>query len=294
MAKKEVDTISGTDVLQAPQSTERRSSNALGLTEATSRIFRLSNDKRKGTVILNMEEDVIDPETNKIRRMRLLRGAQTLWFDEQPPTVFPKSYVDTNLETLTFDKGDCVISIHDPLKIKAAELTFRNVANRKKYGARAKAKDIYFYEWNPTEISKQAAEEDDRIMKAMQLAYTVPIEEVIPHAKYLNIPFEDEMGVPLEPDALRTAYARYAKSNATKFLNSIHSPIVKTAFLIKKAIDTGLIDLGKQRGAAYWTDGGFITALPEGRDAVEYLIEFAQVYGEAGAAFASQLRELTS
>ena len=290
MAKKDVDTISS-DTLQAPQ---KVNGNPLGLTEATSRIFKLSNNKRKGAVILNMEEDVIDPETGQVRRMRLMRGAQTLWFDEQPPSVFPQSYVNTHLETMNFDKGDCILSVNDPLKIKAAELTMRNVANQKKYGAKAKAKDFYFYEWNSAEQSRAAAEEDDRIMKAMQLAYTTPINEVIPHAKYLNIPFQDEMGVALGEQELRTSYAKYARGNAEKFLNSIQSPTVKISFLVKKAVDQGLIDLGKQRGAAYWTDGGFISTIPEGKDGIDYLIEFAQTHGEAATAFHSQLRELTS
>lgn len=291
MAKQNADTISGTPgVLQAPPA----KSNPLGSTDVVNRIFRLSNDKRRGTVILNMEEDVIDPATGQVRRMRLLRGAQTIWFDEQPPTVFPQRYVDNNLLTMTFDKGDCVISVNDPLKIKAAELTMRNVANQKKYGAQAKAKDIYFYEWDSTAISRKVKEDDDKTMKAMQLAYTIPLDEIIPHAKYLNIPFQDEMGVAFNEDTLRTEYARYAKNHSAKFLDSVHSPIVKTAFLVKKAIDKGFIDLGKQRGVAYWTDGGFITALPEGRDAVEYLIEMAMTHGEANAAFASQLRELSA
>jgi hypothetical protein len=144
MAKEKADTISGTDVLQAPPA----KSNPLGLTEATNRIFRLSNDKRRGTVILNMEEDVIDPATGQVRRMRLLRGAQTVWFDEQSPNVFPQKYVENNLLTMVFDKGDCIISVNDPLRIKAAELTMRNVANQKRYKEKAKAKDIYFYEWD--------------------------------------------------------------------------------------------------------------------------------------------------
>jgi hypothetical protein len=296
MATQKADTISN-DTLQAPQKKVDMFTpiveNNLLVTETENRIFRLSNDKRRGTVILNMEEDVIDPATGLVRRMRLLRGAQTIWFDEQPPTVFPQKYVDNNLLTLTFDKGDCIISVNDPFKIKAAELTMRNVANQKKYGAKAKAKDIYFYEWDPAAISAKDAIEDDKIMKAMQLAYTVPLEEIIPHAKYLGIAFQDEMGVSLKEESLRTSYARYAKNNAAKFLDSIHSPTVKTAFLIKKAISESKIDLGKQPGAAYWVDGGFITTLPQGRDAVEYLIEFAMTHGEANTSFASQLRELS-
>lgn len=290
MAKTQADTISN-DTLQAPPPVKV---SALPLTKAENRIFLLSNDKRRGTVSLDVEEDTIDPATGKVRRMRLLRGAQSIWFDEQPPTIFPKNYVDKNTLSLDFDGGRMIVPVREPLKILAAELTMRNVANQKKYGTEAKPKDYYFYEWNPVEQSKKDLITQDNIIKAMHLASTIPIEEIIPHAKYLNIQFQDEQGVELNPDSLRTAYSRVAMLQAEKFLQSIHSPIVKMAFTVKKAIDKGLIDLGKQPGTAYWTDGGFISALPQGRDAIEYLIEFAMTYGEDNTAFANQLRELTS
>ncbi len=295
MAKRNEDTISN-PTLQAPQFNGLANNNgrALPLTEVENRIFILSNDKRKGTVSLDVEEDTIDPDSGEPRRMRLLRGADSIWFDKQPPTVYPKSHVDKNTMTLEFNKGVCIIPIRDPLKIKAAELSMRNIANQKKYGVRAKHKDIYFYEWNPVEQNRKAIEDENDVIKAMQLAMTTPIEEVIPHAKYLNIQFQDEMGVALDESALRNAYIRKAKNDSKLFLTSAQSPVVKMAHLVKKAIEIGLIDLGKQVGTAYWTDGGFITTLPQERDATDYLIEFAMTHGEGNTLFANQLRELTS
>lgn len=311
MAKNTADTISN-DTLQAPQiavvdnisapaqaplignAGDKNGQAFLPSTIMENRIFILSNDKRRGTVHLDVEEDVIDPATGQQRRMRLLRGAKSVWFDEQPPAVFPEKYVNKNILTLDFNKGICIIPMRDKLKLQAAELTNRNIATKKKMGAMAHPKDIYFYEWNPVEINKKAVEEENDIIKAMQLAMTTPIEEVVPHANYLNIPFADEMGVPLDESALKTAYIKFAKNNADLFLKSAQSPTVKIAFMIKKALDGGRIDLGKQPGAAYWSDGGFISTLPQGRDAVEYLIEFAMTHGEGNIAFANQLRLLST
>lgn len=283
------DNISGTDVAQAPQEKKKFK---LPITDVENRIFILSNDKRKGTVSLDVEEDVIDPATGKQRRMRLLRGAQSIWMDEQPPSVFPLDYVKKNILTLEFNKGVCLIPVNQPLMIQAAELTNRNEAVRKTMGALAKHKDIYFYEWNPVAQNQKAIEEENDVIQAMQLAMTTPIDEVVPHAQYLNIQFADEQGVPLDEGALRAAYIRKAKNDAKKFLNSIHSPTVKLAHMVRKAIAGGKIDLGKQAGAAYWVDGGFISALPQGRDAVEFLIEFAGTPGDANTAFHNQLRQL--
>lgn len=303
MQETKADTISGTDVLQAPQTNGETETlqappevkqPALKLTERESRIFLLQNDKRQGSVHLDLEEDVYDPETKRVRRMRLLRGAQSIWFDEQPPTVYPKEYVNKNILMVEFVKGRCVIPLRDSLKLKAMDLTHRNIKVQKQLGTNAHPKDIYFYEWDPIEQNKKAIEEENDVIKAMQLAMTVPSEEMVPHAQYLNIQFVDEEGVPLDEGPLRSAYIRVAKNNAKKFLDSIHSPTVKIAHMVRKAIDGGKIDLGKQRGAAYWVDGGFISTLPEGRDAVAYLIEFAMLHGEANTAFVNQLRTLTA
>jgi hypothetical protein len=289
MAKETADNITGTDVLEAPQKSNVTFNDVLKVPEKTSRIFLLANDKRQGRVSIDLEEDVIDPQTGKTRRMRLLRGAQSIWFDEQPPNVFPEKYVNKNVLTMEFEQGKCVIPVTDKLKLQAAELTNRNTGNKNRQGH----KDIYFYEWDPIEQNKKNIEEENDVIKAMQLAMTTPVEEMIPHANYLNIQFADEQGVELNEESLRAAYIRKAKNEAKKFLNSIHSPTVKISFMVKKAITGGKIDLGKQPGAAYWVDGGFISTLPEGRDAAAYLTEFAMTHGEANAAFQNQLREFS-
>ena len=289
MATATADKISEPKTSQAPQKSNVSFSDLVNVPKVENRIFRLSNDKRQGKVIIDLEEDVIDPATGKTRRMRLLRGAQTIWFDEQPPTVFPEKYVAKNILCLEFDRGDCVIPIHEKLKIQAAELSNRNTSNKNRVGA----KDIYYYEWNPAEQNEKAIKEEDAVIKAMQLAMTAPIEEMIPHAHYLNIQFADEMGMSFDEPALRAAYVRRAKNDSEKFLNSIHSPTVKVAYMVRNAITNGKIDLGRQQGAAYWTDGGFISALPEGRNAVDFLIEFAGTPGDSNIAFLNQLREFS-
>ena len=155
-------------------------------------------------------------------------------------------------------------------------------------------KDIYFYEWDPIKKAKEDAEEENMVIKAMQLSVNTSVEDMISHAQYLHVDFVDEMGVPLTEDSLRNAYMKKAKNEPKLFLNSFSSPIVKMAHKVRRAITEGKIDLGKQPNTAYWTDGGFISTLPMGRDAVEFLIEFAMLPGEQNTAFANQLKDLTS
>ena len=297
MAKSQSDSISFASAEQAPIKSNGIVDNgikSMKVPERESRIFILSNDKRQGKVHLDVEEDVIDPKTNEPRRMRLLRGAKSIWFDEQSPSVYPAAYVNKNVLDLEFEKGVCIIPINKPLMIQAAELTNRNLATKKKNGAMARPKDIYFYEWNPIEINKVAMDEENDVIKAMGLAMNAPLDEMLAHSSYLNIPSADEMGVPLDEAALRTAYIKKAKNESKKFLQSAQSPVVKVSHMVRVAIAGGKIDIGRQPGTAYWTDGGFISALPEGRDEAEYLIEYAMSYGEPNTEFLNQLRMLTT
>ena len=251
------------------------------------RIFMLTNDKRQGNVIIDLEEEVFDPKTNTVRAMRLVRRAPSIWRDEQPASNFTAAYIEKNTLTVMFQKGRVTVPTYEIAILHAMELSNRNVDNKKRVGA----KDFYFKEWNPEEENKKAIKEEDDVIAAMGMAIKAPYPEMVQHAAYLNIQFVDEQGIEYDEDALRAAYIRYAKNNAPKFLKSIHSPTVKVAYLVKKAFNAGKIDLGLSEGAAYWQDGGFITTLPEGRDALDYLIEYAQTFGDKNIQFKNQLEQ---
>ena len=253
--------------------------------ERDSRIFMLTNDKRQGNVDIDLEEEVIDPETGKTRAMRLVRRAPSIWLDEQPASSFPASYIMKNILTVMFEQGKVIIPIYEKQKLLAMELSNRNIANKNKMGN----KDFYFKEWNPAEENKKAIQEEDAVIKAMQMAISAPYSDMVEHAAYLNIQFLDEHGIKFDEAALRAAYIRYSKNNSNKFLKSIHSPTVKVAYLVRNAFNKGKIDLSLHLGAAYWSDGGFICTLPEGRDGIDYLIEYAQTFGDANTTFKNQL-----
>ena len=296
MAKTTADIISVQNDTQAPQQPkELFQSNPISeqpqastkKVERDSRIFMLTNDKRQGNVAIDLEEEVIDTLTGKTRAMRLVRRAPSIWLDEQPASNFPASYIAKNVLTVMFQNGKAIIPIHEKQKLQAMELSNRNVDNKNRVGV----KDFYYKEWNPEEENLKSIQEEDAVIKAMQLAITAPYSEMIQHAAYLNIVFVDIHGIEFDESALRAAYIRFSKNNANKFLKSIHSPTVKVAYLVRNAFNKGKIDLGLQVGAAYWQDGGFICSLPEGRDAIDYLIEYAQTFGDKNTEFKNQLEQ---
>lgn len=259
-------------------------------TAQENRIFLLEPSKKKGDVNVDLTDDVVftDPKTGdkRTRRMRVIRGAQSIWQDEQ--TALPKEHVSkvANQVTLKFSRGRCIVPAHETQKIQAALLSNRNLDNPNRVGH----KDIYFKEWNPEKLNQAQEKRNADIIKAMQIAATADMKDVMPHARYLGVPTNDEMGVELKEGSIRNEYSKKALSEPEKFLNSIHSPVVKVAHNVRRALSEGKIDMGRQPNQAFWTDGGFICAIPADRDQVEYLTEFAMTQGEANSAFAVQLK----
>lgn len=254
------------------------------------RIFLLSPAKKKGDVNVDLTDDVIDPKTGRTRRMRIIRGAQSIWQDEQ--TSLPKEHTSkaANQVTLKFSRGRCIIPAHETMKIQAALLSNRNLDNPNRVGS----KDIYFKEWNPAKLNQEAEKRNADIIQAMQIAATADYKDLLPHARYLGVPITDEMGVPLNDQSIRNEYSKKALSEPDKFLKSIHSPVVKVSHNVRRALAEGKIDMGRQPNQAFWTDGGFICAVPPDREQVEYLTEFAMIPGEANSAFAEQLKSFYS
>lgn len=260
------------------------------------RVFILEGNKKQGTVTIMGVEDVIDPKSitkeNPLgtpRRMRLLRGSTSLWMDEQKQYELIKGYVEKNTLSLVFQKGRLTVDVKNSMLNKYLDMSNRNLDNPLRQGIMKE----YFKEWNTAKQAQQDMDLEEKEFEAMGIAHTALIDDIVPHAHYLGVDFIDPIsGHPRDEQGIRREYVKKAKADPKKFLNSIHSPVVQTGYKIRKAIDAGLIDLGKQPGQAFWQDGGFISVVPQGRNAVEFLTEFAQMQNEASRQFVYQLGNL--
>ena len=261
--------------------------------DKVNRTFVLADGKKHGTYTIIAVEDVIDPKTNMPRRARLLRGANSIWMDEQQQFEKIKGYVEKNVLSLVFNKGRMDIPMGNSLKNQFTDVSNRNLDNPNR------RQDVvmkeYFKEWDTVKISEKALIQEELELEAIGIASRADIDSLIPHAHYLGVDFIDPMsGSPLDEKGIRTAYMRKAKADPKKFMNSIHSPVVQISHKIRRAIDGGKIDLGKIANQAFWVDGGFICVLPQGRNAIEYLTEFSQLQSDASNQFVYQLDNVTS
>ena len=250
--------------------------------ERLSRVFLLADGKKQGNYTIMGVEDVIDPNTLQPRRARLLRGATSIWMDEQKQFESIKGYVEKNTLSIVFQKGRYEIQATNKLLNDFIDVSNRNLDNPNRQGIMKE----YFKEWNTAAEAARLMKEEDLEFEAMKIAGQSNYEDIIPHAQYLGVDFIDPVsGHRKNEDGVRLDYMKKAKANPAKFLNSIHSPVVQMSYKVSLAIEKGKIDLGRQPDQAFWVDGGFICVIPQGRSAVEYLTEFSQLKNEASEQF---------
>lgn len=253
-------------------------------------VFKLCDNTREGGVHLPNEDDVINPKTGKIERIRLLSGVDTIWMKEQKD--LPPEYVKAYRRTLVFHRGAKILRIRqsDSTALEFLTICNFNIGNpKRKTGSRYE-----FYEYNPAKQQEEALKKEEFEIEMAIEAKLQPVELMLKHANYLGIQAFDEFGLPKTPDGIRREYIIMAKRNPVRFKKSINSKEVEISYLIKKAISEMLIDLGGHTGNVTWAAGGFIARVPVGRNTHEYLIELALNNSDDGKRFLSQLTDVAN
>jgi len=257
-------------------------------TEVAHRIFELSGSNTYGgSVSISCNEVVVDPDTGNQRAARVLNGVTTIWVDEQ--LTAEKTTTKYRPEYVTFNKGRAIIPTHQKTILKFLELSNRNQDNQNRFGHNK----VEFKEWNPSIQAKKDMADEYRLIEAMQSAMTAKDEVMIPHARFLGIEFEQE-GIPLEPSAIRAKYVLSAKRNPKAFLDTFGSPLVSLTYLVDKRVRQGAIDLSREKGAAWWTGGGFICVIDPSEDVTPQLVKFAMGESEESLSFLKMLKSLSA
>ena len=201
-------------------------------------IFKLVNTSRKGRLNIDGIDDVINPKTNKMERIRLLAGVDTIWQKEQKEVT--DDYVRQNRRSLQFEGKFCRIPEWDTTAVEFAK-TCRHFVETPGYKARGSRHA--FFEWNPARMAEERAKKQARKLEAMKYALAADTEQMKKHAFYLGVQPVDEIGIPKNDEAIRNDYFAKAEQDPETFLKSYQEPIVNISYLIKKAITEGKIDL---------------------------------------------------
>lgn len=251
------------------------------------KVYKLSDVTKKGSYHMDGTDDVLNPNTKKMERIRLLNGYPSISMDDQKG--LEKTFVERNRRSLIFNQRILRIPEYDTAAIEFLERSNANVDNPNRRGTRK----LTFFEWNPIRQAELERKKRMARIDAIKFATMASVDEMRKHANYLGISFVDEMGFPKSDDALRNDYELYAEAQSARFMQSAGAKEVEVAFVVKKAILDSKIDLTAKPGSAYWAnDGGFICRIPSNAKPQAYLVEFAMLSSDESKVFLSQLKKL--
>lgn len=253
--------------------------------------FKLVDNTKSGGVYIPNIDDVWNPETGKVERIRLLSGVDSIWQKNQKEIT--PDYVKTTGITIEFPRGVKIrrVAAHDTNTLEFMRLSNSNVGNPK----RVRASRFEFYEYDTAMAEKEQFEKEEFELEQAMAAKGAKLEPMRKHAAFLGINLINELGEPKGEDGIRREYVMYAKRNPQYFKDTLGAPQLEIYWLVKKAISETMIDIGREPGKAYWANGGgMIGGIPQSENPQTYLTELAMTNTEEGVKFKEQLLKLVS
>jgi hypothetical protein len=251
-------------------------------------IFKLINRTRRGGVHVPGIDDVINPATGKMERVRLLSGVDTIWVKEQKD-ITPE-YVRNNLRSLSFVRGTKILRIPewDTTALEFARITRHNVGS----ASNKTGSQFEFYEYDPAREQEELFKREALELEMAILAKEMPSDKMRKHAAFLGIRLIDDLGMPKTDDGLRREYMVYAKRNPDYFQRTKDSKEIDIMWLIKRAILDSKIEIGREPGKIYWSNGGGLIGVMSKQDTPEkYLLNLALTNSQDGESFRDQLQK---
>jgi len=252
-------------------------------------VFKLVSNTRKGGVHVPGIDDVVNPATGKMERIRLLTGVDTIWLKEQKDVT--QEYARMNQRNLSFVRGTKILRIpdYDTTALEFARLTKHNVGSpNNKTGSQ-----FEFYEYNPAREAEELMKREILELEMAILAKGMAPEKMRKHAAFLGIRLIDDLGMPKGEEATRREYMLEAKRRPEYFQRTVDSKEVDISWLIKRAIIDGKIEIGRERGKIYWAQGGgLIGAYAQSENPETYLLNLALSNSSEGIEFKEQLQRI--
>jgi hypothetical protein len=254
-------------------------------------VFKLllpSDVKPKVYESLVNEMPVFDPQSNSVRTIRLIRGASSIWMDEQEG--FTPQYIQRNKQDIVFNNGI--------LRVPRTNRTLLNfLLNSDDYDKkenRMRNKKARYTLVNTAENESNELKKEEGRLRAINFAMNASVEDMMIHAQYLGIGMTNEYGEQKTIAKVRVEYANKAGANPDAFMKSAGTTISKVQFFVKKGIDDGHIDVSTKKGYACWKDGAVICEIPLGKKAYESITEFAMTKTKEANEFYETLKNVVS
>lgn len=253
-------------------------------------IFKLANTNHKGGVYLPSVDDVINPKTGEIERIRLLSGVKTIWQSEQKDLT--KDYIDRNTRNVEFPRGHKIrrVSKNDKALLEFLRIGNGNLGNLNRIGGSR----FEYYEYDAASAEKEAFLREEFELEMALAAKSAKLEPMRKHAAFLGIRLVTDLGDPKTEDGIRREYVIYAKRNPEYFKKTMeNTEQVEVSWLVRKALAETLIDIGREPGKIFWANGGGVIGVyPQTENPQDYLTALAMTPTEEGAAFKNKLKQI--
>lgn len=251
-------------------------------------IFKLVDNTKKGGVYIPNIDDVWNPKTKQVERIRLLSGVPSIWQKDQKELT--PEYIKQNGISLQFHRGQKMMRIasHNTTALEFCRLSNSNIGNPK----RVKSSRFEFFEYDFAAAESEAFERENFELEMALLAKQSKKEDMKKHASFLGIRLTNDLGEPKSEDGIRREYVISAKRNPAYFKQTMNTPQIEVAWLVKKALSESLIDISREPGKIYWSNGGgMICVCPQTINPEQYLVELAMTNSNEGKIFKEQLEK---
>lgn len=251
-------------------------------------IFKLllyADQKPKAYESIVNEMPVYDEKSNSVRTIRLIRGASSIWLDEQEG--FTPQYIQRNKQDIVFNNGY--------LRVPRTNRTLLNfLLNSDEYDKkpnRLRTKKPKFTLVNTAEVESNELEKEVARLRAINFAMNASDEDMIIHADFLGINMMNEFGENKTTAKIRVEYANKAGQNPSYFMSTAGTSASKIQYFVKKAIAEGHLDLVSKKGYASWAESKtIICEIPFGKKPQEAITEFIQSKTKEANSFFDQLK----
>lgn len=254
-------------------------------------LFKLVDSNKQGGVRLSNTDDVKNPATGRVERIRLLSGVDTIWQKEQKDVT--KEYAQINWVELRFFRNQKMLRVSkdNPTMLEYLRVTNSNIGNPD----RIRGTRHEFYEYDSAIAEKEQFEREEFELEMAIIAKNAKVPEMKKHAAFLGIRMINDVGEPKGDDGVRREYVMYAKRNPDYFKLTMNTEEIEISWQVRKCISESLIEIGREPGKIFWANGGgMICAIPQGDNAQTYLTNLAMTNSKEGTLFKEQLKQVAT
>jgi hypothetical protein len=233
------------------------------------------------------EMPVFDNETGNVRTARLIRGASSIWMDEQEG--YTPQFIQRNKLDIIFNNG----YLRVPRTNKTLLNFLLNSDDYDKKENRLRNKRAKYTLVNSSETEAKELEKEENRLRAINSAMNASVEDMMIHAEFLGIGMTNEYGEQKSQSKIRVEYAGKAGEKPDYFMSTAGTPVAKAQYFVKKGLEAGFLDVSTKKGYLVWKGSEkVITEIPFGKSAIESITNFIMSKTDEAESFYTRLKDV--